>query len=210
MPPSHFHTKTRQVSSPGGSDNSLSVVDLGNEELLNVKDEGDSMEYLHLLVDDLRHEVAVLRTQLEESDLECSLLKAELKTVKESDRNKVQQLVDTLSRVSQSKVSMTNVQMEALSAEEASNLTIATLSRKVEQLCIMNSVLVDDKITLGEKVQELEGENEAKQLKIDALELQFKAINKTRQKAVQRLTNKDRSNSSFSSTGSGSRNGRVD
>ena len=81
---------------------------------------------------------------------------------------------------------------KALSAEEASNLTIASLTRKVEELSIKNTTLEEEKIALAERVQELEGENAAFQIKTSALEMQFKAINKTRQKAVQRLTTKER------------------
>lgn len=210
MPPLPYQ-KEHGASSPDTSENSLQVVDLedGVRQQPQGKEDVESIEFLHLLVEDLRHEVEVLRTQLDESELECALLKGELKSAKDGDRQRINQLVETLSKVSQSKVVMSNDEMETLSAEQASNLTIATLSRKVEELSIQNSTLVDEKIVLGERVQELEGENEAKQIKIGALELQFKAINKTRQKAVQRLMNKDHSNnSSFSSAGS-SRGGRV-
>lgn len=195
MTPSPFPRTPESAGSPCSHvDPSLTISDLN--DLLQVKSRSESIEFLHLLVEDMRHEVGVLRTQLEESEQECTKLKAEMKKEQEGDRQRLQLLVETLSHVSKSKATLTADQMEALSAEEASNLTIATLTRKVEELSIKNTELLEEKIVLSERVHELEGENEAKQIKIGALELQFKAINKTRQKAVQRLTSSDRVDSS--------------
>ena len=188
--------RTPELGSPSSPSSPLHLSDL--DDILQAKNKGESIEFLHLLVDDLRHEVGVLRTQLDESEQECARLNSEIKLEQEGDRQRIQFLVETLSQVSptEAKAALTTDQIEALSAEEASNLTIATLTRKVEELSIKNTNLVQEKVAMAERVQELEGENEAKQLKIDALELQFKAINKTRQKAVQRLTSKDRADSS--------------
>lgn len=190
-----------EINSPlGGSCSSssspLHLSDL--DDILQSKSQGESIEFLHLLIDDLRNEVGVLRTQLDDSEQECARLNSQVKLEQEGDRQRIQLLVETLSQVSppEPKAALTSDEIDALSAEEASNLTIHTLTRKVEELSIKNTNLVEEKIALAERVQELEGENEAKQLKIDALELQFKAINKTRQRAVQRLTSKDRADSS--------------
>lgn len=149
---------------------------------------GVSAEFLHLLVEDLRNEIQVLRTQLDESEQECTRLREEMKAEEEGDRKRIQELVETLSQVSKEKAKLTNDEMEALSGEEAAIYTIQSLTRKVEDLSIKNTKLEEENIKLAERVQDLEGENEARQLKIGALEFQFKAINKTRQKAVQRLT----------------------
>lgn len=188
--------RTPELGSPRSPSSPLHLSDL--DDILQAKNKEESLEFLHLLVDDLRHEVGVLRTQLDESEQECARLNSEIKLEQEGDRQRIQFLVETLSQVSptEAKAALTSDQIQALSAEEASNLTIATLTRKVEELSIKNTNLVEEKVALAERVQELEGENEAKQLKIDALELQFKAINKTRQKAVQRLTSKDPADSS--------------
>lgn len=194
MPPNPLRISHEEASASSDETSSFHVINLDDSS--NSKSQIESLEFLHLLVEDLRHEVEVLRTQREESEQECSILKAKLQNMLEGDKQQIKLLVETLSRVSHSKTIMTQEQMNALSAEEASNLTIATLSRKVEELSIKNTTLMEEKIFLAERVQELEGENEAKQIKIDALELQFKAINKTRQKVVGRLINKDHANSS--------------
>jgi uncharacterized protein (DUF3084 family) len=145
-------------------------------DILEYKDKTQSIELLSLMVDDLRNEVGVLRTQLEESEQECSKLRSETKEEEEGDRQRIQSLLEALSQVSQSKGKFTQDELEALNAEEAANLTIGTLTRKVEELSINNTALTEEKVGLMQRVQELEGENEAKQVKIDALELQFKGM----------------------------------
>jgi chromosome segregation ATPase len=160
-------------------------------EILHSKSQGDSVDFLHCLVEDLRHEVEFLRTQLDESDQECTMLKTELKNAEAEDRQRIDRLLQNLTQITKTKVAYTQEQMEAFSPEEASNLTITTLTRKIEELSVKNTELSEEKIELAERVHDLESENEAKHIKIGALEIQFKAINKTRQRAVHRLTNKD-------------------
>lgn len=191
--PRHSDTaRLRDSNSPDVLDPSFHPTDL--DDILQSKSKGESVEFLHLLVEDLRHEVAVLRTQLDESERECARLKS-------ANHPKIQRLIDTKT--------VTSAQLEALSSEEASNLTIATLTRKIEELSIKNSAVEEEKIELTDRVHDLEGQNEAILLKIGALELQFKAINKTRQKAVQRLTSKERPDSTQGMYGTLSRRSVV-
>ena len=179
--------RLRESLSPNVSDSALHMTDL--DDIFHAKNQGESIEFLHLLVDDLRHEVGILRTQLDESEQEC----ARLKTQKEEEpRPHVKSLAETKA--------MTSEDLEALGPEEVSALTIAALTRKVEELSVKNTTLTEEKVEFAERVQELQGENEANRIKIGALELQFKAINKTRQKAVQRLTTRERPESTYSSS----------
>lgn len=173
--------RLRESLSPDVLDPALHMTDL--DDILQSKKQGESIEFLHLLVDDLRHEVGILRTQLDESEQECVRLKMQ----QEEDRPHVFNLAETKA--------MTSDDLEALSPQDVSALTIAALTRKIEELSVENTNLMEEKVELAERVQELQGENEANRIKIGALELQFKAINKTRQKAVQRLTTRERPDS---------------
>jgi chromosome segregation ATPase len=190
MPPTP-RTRSPDMSSSVGSVDRLDLV-----EILHSKSQGDSIDFLHCLIEDLRHEVEFLRTQLDESDQECAMLKTEMKNAEVEDRQRIDRLVQSLTQITKTKVAFTQEQMESFSPEEASNLTIATLTRNIEELSVKNTELSEEKIGLAERVHDLESENEAKHIKIGALEIQFKAINKTRQRAVHRLTNKDHSEGS--------------
>ena len=146
------------------------------------------VEFLNSVVEEMRSEIQTLHKRLEHSEQECEQLRETMKREQEGDRQRMQFLVQALGNVSDASASMTQAAMEALSAEEATNLTITTLTRKVEQLSVENFTLTEEKIHLMERIQEVEGANDAMQMKIRALELQFKTINnKTRMNGLSKL-----------------------
>ena len=146
------------------------------------------VEFLNSAVEEMRSEIQSLHERLELSGQECERLRETMKRDQEGDRQRVQFLVQALGNVSDPPTPMTQVAMEALSAEEATTLTITTLTRKVEQLSVENFTLKEEKIDLMERMQEVEGANDAMHLKIRAFELQFKTINNnTRMNGLSKL-----------------------
>ena len=73
-----------------------------------------------------------------------------------------------------------------LTPAEATEMTIQTLSNKVEQLHVDKSSLEQELSLSRERLEDLEAEKEACLYKIDALEAQFQTINKTRQHYVKK------------------------
>eukprot|EP00977_Amphora_coffeiformis_P024845 scaffold17330_cov161-Amphora_coffeaeformis.AAC.1 len=146
------------------------------------------VEFLNSVVEEMRSEIQSLRRQLEHREQECVQLHETLEREKEGDRQRMQFLVQALGTVSSSAPTLTQDAMEALSADEASNLTITTLTRKIEQLSVENSALKEHTVDLVERIQQLEGSNEAMKSKIEALELQFRTINnKMRRNTLSKL-----------------------
>jgi len=155
------------------------------QNLLDNKTEEEGREYLISTASDLLHEVEVLKLSLEEAKSENTALKEEITSSKEEDRKRVDTLVSALRNATNgSDVTLSTERAETLSAEQASTLTITTLARKIENLNIKNSQLAKANQDLSETIEDLQCEAEAKDVKIKALETQFKSINKTRQKVV--------------------------
>lgn len=156
------------------------------QNLLDSKSPEDGTRYLKTTVVDLLHEVEVLKVKLEESRMESTAFKEEIASSKNRDRQQIDSLVEALSKASRGEreAKMSREQAETLSAEQATAMTIATLTRKIEQQCAKNTELTERNRSLLEKIDDLECESSVKDVKIKALETQFKSINKTRQKVV--------------------------
>ena len=158
------------------------------QTILNSRSPEEGEEYLKTTVVDLLHEVEVLKLQLEESRQEVSSLKQEIEVSQKKDGERIDTLIKTLATATKEDQQVLSPEKaKEMNAEEACLMTIATLTRKVEELSAANSELVHEQNQLSENVEDLECESEAKDVKIKALETQFKSINRTRQKVVQKL-----------------------
>ncbi|KAL7568434.1 hypothetical protein ACA910_012148 [Epithemia clementina (nom. ined.)] len=186
------------------------------QTLLDSRTPEEGTEYLKTTIVDLLHETEVLKLKLEQSQQEITTLKQEVHACKQKDGERIDALVKTLQMATcrgkeneganynysnynsnrqkeaqqqdeDQPHTLSREQAEALNGEQASLMTITALTRKIEQLSVKNSQLVHERQQITEKMEDLEAEGEAKDMKIKALETQFKSINRTRQKVVHKL-----------------------
>jgi chromosome segregation ATPase len=152
------------------------------DELLQDKNEADAADYMRHMIADLLNEVEVLKIKMEESQQEVSTLKQQRRAMQleVSPRRK-------FNMNSNSKMTLSMEQAHNISVQDATCLVVANLTKKVEDLNSRQDEIMNERNSLIERVEDLTCQNSAYELKISALELQFKSINKTRQKAVQRL-----------------------
>jgi hypothetical protein len=81
---------------------------------------------------------------------------------------------------------------QVLTAEEATMMTIQTLTGKIAQLHLKNGEQYEEMMKLQERIEDLTSDNEAKVYKILALEKQFLNINTKRNKVVTKYTPTDK------------------
>jgi len=103
-------------------------------------------------------------------------------------RDKLPSLILALQKATGDSIKVTSDAAQVLSSEEATSLVIASLTDKISELSVQNSQLVERMETMQDIMEDFESENEACLHKMDALEMQLKSINKTRQRVVSRLT----------------------
>lgn len=138
---------------------------------------------MYSMMEDLMAERDSLRNQLQQSNLDRQDLREQRDQALQFNQSHLERLLGALDiehPVSKRKD-------VPVSAEEATEMTIRSLTKQIEKLSARNSELTEDKTQLNQRVSELEHENEARKHKIEALEVQFKSINKTRQKMVKKI-----------------------
>jgi hypothetical protein len=152
------------------------------DELLHDKNAADAADYMRHMIADLLNEVEVLKIKLEDSQQEVASLKRTMKQeVSPHCGRKIKMNAN-------SKITLSMEQAQNISVHDATCLVVTNLTKKVEELYYRQDELLSERNSMVERVEDLTCQNSAYEIKIAALELQFKAINKTRQKAVQRLT----------------------
>lgn len=107
-------------------------------------------------------------------------------------RDKLFSLILALQKATGDSIKVTSDAAQVLSSEEATSLVIASLTDKISELSVQNSQLVERMETMQDIMEDFESENEACLHKMDALEMQFKSINKTRQRVVSRLVDRSK------------------
>ena len=160
------------------------------ESLLESQTPEEGAKYLKKTIVDLLHDVEVLKLKLEQSQQESISLKSEIDLSTKKHGERIDALVRTLNAATkgdQQSVFLSREKARALDGEEASLLTIRALTRKIEDLSVKSTQQEREKQQLVESVEDLQCESEAKDVKIRALEAQFKSINRTRQKVVHKL-----------------------
>jgi dsDNA-binding SOS-regulon protein len=153
------------------------------DELLLDKNEADAADYMRHMIADLLNEVEVLKIKLEESQQEVSALKQQRRAMQLEVSPRRKYSMNSNSK----KITLSTEQANNISVHDATCLVVANLTKKVEDLNFRQDELMSERNSLVERVEDLTCQNSAYELKISALEHQFKSINKTRQKAVQRL-----------------------
>ena len=182
--------------------------------ILNCRSDVEARLLLRGMTVDLLDEVDDLRTRLQENQAIVSNLTKERNDIivfennneKEDNHNstKLIKLIDALEGVtgdggtgnssSSEQVKAKMQEGKELTSDEATELVVYTLTNKVSALNIENTQLLDQIKEQQEKIDDLTSQNETYGYKIEALETQFKSINKTRQKAVAKLTDSSSSN----------------
>lgn len=143
--------------------------------------EGRSLEDGNLLlrgmVADLLKEVDLLRFRLDETTQSLQRVKEERDIVNHDYRDRL--LALTLALSSHDADTARNIQQKCrggtvLTPHEATTLTIQTLTKKIESLNVKVGTQEEQLILRRERIDDLESDNAAKVLKIEALERQIK------------------------------------
>lgn len=158
--------------------------------LADCKSSEEAGTLMRSMINDLFVEVASLKERLKETGQELEDVRREKESWKNMSRENVGRLIKAIETKVDEPIKATKDSIK--SSEQATELVVRALTRKIENMNIMNTQLVTQNQDLYDRIQAVEGENEARLHKIEALETQFKSINKTRQKVVSKLV--DRTN----------------
>jgi hypothetical protein len=158
----------------------------GVDHLIAGKTDKEACDLLRRMVLDLMHEVDDYKGRYEEKEQRVTTLEEERFASNQEARDKLYSLMLALEKVTGVHVELGGP-IKILSTAEATDLVIFELTKKIEKLNEENARLLERVNEMRESMDDLEGENESSFYKIEALEMQFKSINKTRQKVVSRL-----------------------
>ena len=153
--------------------------------------DGRSLEDGHLLlrgmVADLLREVDLMRWRLDETSSSLQRIREERDVVNNDYRDCLLSLILALQQAVGDDLAPNRSLLQSgqlLTADEATTMTITTLTGKIEKLNMETSEKEAELATARSRIEDLEAENAAKIDKIAALEKQFKSINKKRNKVV--------------------------
>lgn len=155
------------------------------------EDSSSRAQDLAALARTLIDKVDRLSLQVEDTQAQLDMARQESDHARDLNRDHVHVILEALKGKAMAPPT-TQAGVQALSAQDATDLVVSGLTRKIEGLETRNQDLLERNDELETKILEVESENIARQHKIEALELQFKSINKTRQKMMNKLA--DRSN----------------
>jgi uncharacterized coiled-coil protein SlyX len=160
----------------------------------------DGLVLLRGMVADLLKEVDLLKFRLDETTAILKSTKEERDVVNNDYRDRLYSLILALQNATgDGNVPCNNTKAPSLlklqqggllTADEATQLTIQTLTDKIVALHGTMTQKDSQLAQLTEQMEDLKSENEAKTHKIAALEKQFKSINKKRHKVVTKLADK--------------------
>jgi hypothetical protein len=163
----------------------------GVDHLIAGKTDKEACSLLRRMVLDLMHEVDDYKGRFEENAKRVMTLEEERFASNQEARDKLYSLMLALEKVTGDHVELGGP-IKILSTAEATDLVIFELTKKIEKLNVENARLLERVNEMRESMDDLEGENESSLYKIEALEMQFKTINKTRQKVVSRLVDRSK------------------
>jgi chromosome segregation ATPase len=162
----------------------------GVDSLIAGKTDKEACSLLRRMVVDLMHEVDDYRGRLEEKGKRVTTLEEERFATSQEACDRLFALMLALEKITGEDVRVKLEPGTILSTEEATNLVISELTKKIGNLNVENTSLNERVDEMRETMDDLESENGSALYKIEALEMQFKSINKTRQKVVSRLVSK--------------------
>ena len=163
----------------------------GVDHLIAGKTDKEACSLLRRMVLDLMHEVDDYKGRFEENAKRVTILEEDRFASNQEARDKLYSLMLALEKVTGAHVELGGP-IKILSTAEATDLVIFELTKKIEMLNAENARLLERVNEMRESMDDLEGENESSLYKIEALEMQFKTINKTRQKVVSRLVDRSK------------------
>jgi hypothetical protein len=169
----------------------------GVDHLIAGKTDKEACALLRRMVVDVMHEVDDYRSRLEVKEKQVMTLEEERFASNQESRDKLFSLMLALEKVTDARVELEP--RTILSNEEATDVVIFELTKKIGKLNVENTMLLDQSKVMRETMDDLEGENGSSLYKIEALEMQFKSINKTRQKVVSKLVDRSKASTVQSS-----------
>jgi len=169
----------------------VSLVD-GVDQVIANKSDTEACDLLRGMILNLSNEVDDCCGRLAQKESQVAVLEEENASNSQEARDKLFSLILALQKATGDSIKVTLDAAQVLSSEEASSLVIASLTDKVSELSVQNSQLVERMETMQDIMEDFESENEACLHKMDALEMQFKSINKTRQRVVSRLVDRSK------------------
>lgn len=182
------------IASPTAKEISACTDDIplieGVDHLIAGKTDTEARSLLRRMVLDLMNEVDHYRGRLQVKEKLVSRLEEERSIISQDSRDKLFSLMLSLQKLTGESVTVQLEPGKELSSEDATDLVVSELTKKINQLTVTNTNLVNTVNEMRGSMDDLECENEARLHKVDALEMQFKSINKTRQKVVSRLTDR--------------------
>jgi polyhydroxyalkanoate synthesis regulator phasin len=171
----------------------------GVDHLVAGKTDKQACALLRRMVVDLMHEVDDYRGRLEEKEKRVTTLEEERFATNQEACDRLYALMLALEKITGEDVRVKLEPGTILSTEEATNLVISELTKKIGNLNMENTGLLERVDEMKETMDDLESENGSSLYKIEALEMQFKSINKTRQKVVSRLVDRSKDSTANSS-----------
>jgi len=197
--PAHATTITPPPTNNGGR-KKIVVVDDAVQHLLANKTEHEGYVLLQGMVLDLMREVDQLARKVKERDTRLHDLQDERNLLNRDYRENLFSVWSALTEVTgEAKLRLSDKRqsiVDQLSGDnkdavlpvvEATQLVVENLTKKIEDLNVENTNLLTHIYQMQEKIDDLECVNETRQMKIDALEIQFKAINNTRKSLTKKL-----------------------
>ena len=154
----------------------------------------DGKKLLNGMVADLLQEIDMLRFRLDEAEKRISRVKEERDLVNIDYKDRLLSLMFALQNSTGDHEGVKNMFPDGklITADDATNLTVKALTKKIEKLNA-EQVKLDEKLKWKQcEIDDLKSDNDAKSIKIAALETQFKSINRKRNKVITKLT--DRTN----------------
>jgi chromosome segregation ATPase len=162
------------------------------EGLIAGKTDTEACGLLRQMVLDLMQEVDEYRGRLEEKEKRVTTLEEERIANSQEARDRLFSLMLALQKVTGDAVRVKLEPTKMFSNEEATDLVVSELTKKIGKLNMENTKLLERVNEMRESMDDLEGENESSLYKIEALEIQFKSINMTRQTVVSGLVDRSK------------------
>jgi chromosome segregation ATPase len=180
------------------------------DHVLEARTDSEARIILRGMVLDLLTEVENLRIDLYKKGKRVTQLKQERKQYEEVTRGRIEMLYTAVcgSRRNDSDISnvvvsvaddsagsLANIKAKIASGQkitldETTAMVVEGLTRNIEKLSIDNHNLLDQLRKLRERYEDMSSSYAASTFKVEALETQFKFINKTRQKVVSKLVDR--------------------
>jgi predicted nucleic acid-binding Zn-ribbon protein len=179
--------------------------------LLEGKSHGECKQLLTSMIADLLHEVDTLRFRLDRSEKQITRLRDERDVAQNNYQDRLLAILLALQNTIDEPMNDIHKQMvtggenddgskKLITADEATTLTIQSLTKKIEKINVENTNLQTQIDLLNQQLDDFKSDDESKGVQIVALNTQFEATNNTRNKMVSKFTDITNAALNFRST----------